>query len=122
MQNEVLNSNYVAKKLLGYHGECVITQITELPQGLKKVQPKNGYVVVAESEVTGNDHRVCVKDKQVEFYEKDGVLYMKNLQPVEVGCVIEERHDTCELPEGTWEFKKALEYDPLEEVIREARD
>lgn len=104
------------------HGEVIPTQIDKLPDGLTKVNPKNGYVVVGLSEVTGNDHRVCVKDKEVEFYEKDGVLYMKNLQPVEIGCVIEERHDTCIIPTGTWEFKKALEYDPLEEVIREARD
>lgn len=110
------------KTLIGYHGECIPTQISELPQGLTKVQPKNDYVVVAESEVTGNDHRVCTKDREVEFYEKDGVLYMKNLQPVEIGCVIEERHDTCVLPTGNWKFSKALEYDPLEEVIREARD
>lgn len=110
------------KKLVAFHGEVVPVQIERLPEGLKKVQPKNGYVVVGESEVTGNDHRVCVKEREVEFYEKNGVLYMKNLQPVEIGCVIEERHDTCEIPTGIWEFKKALEYDPLEDVLREARD
>lgn len=112
----------MSKIKIGFHGEVAPIQINKLPEGLKKVESKNGYVVVADSEVTGNDHRVKVADKKVNFYEKDGVLYMVNLEEVEIGCVFEERHDTCIMPSGIWEFRKSLEYDPLEEVLREARD
>ena len=110
------------KKLVGFHGEVVPVQIDRLPEGSTRMKLKNDYVVVGLSEVTGNDHRIKVKDREVEFYEKNGVLYMRNMQEVELGCVIEERHDTCILPTGIWEFKKALEFDPLEKILREAAD
>lgn len=110
------------KKLVGFHGEVVPIQIERIPSHAKQIKLTSNYVVVGESEISGNDHRVCVKNKQVEFYERDGILYMKNLQPVEIGCVIEERHDTCIIPKGIWEFKKALEYDPINEILEEAKD
>lgn len=106
---------------VAYHGEVMPVMIKELPAGLKPKKPVNGYVVVADSEVTGNDHRVKVVEG-IEFFEKDGVLYMKNTVPAELGCVIEERHDTELLPAGIWEFKKQLEYDPISEVLRGAID
>lgn len=105
-----------------FHGECVIRQIDELPRGLKPVKPANGYVRIAESEVTGNHHQVLVKDKDVEFFERDGVLYAKVNEPTTVGCVLKERHDDCVLPVGLWEFKKAQEYDPLEQELRNVAD
>ena len=61
----------INKKML-FHGECVATQIDELPEGLKPLKADTqGYVRIAESEVTGNHHRVLVKDKDIDFYEKD---------------------------------------------------
>ncbi len=110
------------KMKVGFHGEVIAVSITKLPENLKTISPANGYVIVAESETTGNHHRVAVADKKVDFYEKDGTLYMKNLESVEIGCVVEERHDTEILPAGIWEFRKALEFDPVEEVLRQAAD
>lgn len=105
-----------------FHGECVIRQIEKLPEGLKLITPVNGYVRIAESEVTGNHHQVLVKDKNIEFYERDGVLYAKINEPTTVGCVIKERHDDCVLSVGYWEFKKAQEFDPLEQELRSVAD
>ncbi len=105
----------------GYHGEVFPIKVEILPQGLTKVQPVEGYVVVGESETTGNDHRVRIQEG-VEFYEKDGILYMKNIVPAEISCVVKERHDSHLLPPGYWEFKKQMEFDPVEEVLREAMD
>lgn len=104
------------------HGECVCTQIDKLPNGLKPIKAENGYVRIAESEVTGNHHQVLVKDKDIEFYEKDGVLYAKVNEPTTVGCVLKERHDDVVLPIGYWEFKKAQEFDPLEQELRSVAD
>lgn len=104
-----------------FHGECVIREIEQLPQGLNPVEPKNGYVVVAESEVTGNDHRVKVNGL-IEFYEKDGVLYAKVLKETTVGCVFKERHDDCIITPGIWEFNKAVEFDPIEQELRSVAD
>lgn len=96
-----------------FHGECVITQIDELPARLKKVESTGDYVRIAESEVTGNHHQVLVKDKDIEFYERDGVLYATVNEPTTINCVLAERHDDIVLPMGLWKFEKALEYDPL---------
>lgn len=105
-----------------FHGECVCHQIDELPEGLNLIKPKNGYVRIADSEVTGNHHQVLVKDKDIEFYEKDGVLYAKVNEPTTVECVLKERHDDCVLPVGFWEFRKAQEFDPLEQELRSVTD
>lgn len=83
---------------------------------------KEGYIRIAESEVTGNHHRVLVKNKDVEFYEKDEILYAKVNEPTTVGCVIKERHDDVILPTGIWEFRKAQEFDPLEQELRSVAD
>lgn len=109
------------KKML-FHGECVITQINELPEDLKQIKSKNGFIRIAESEVTGNHHQVLVKDKDIEFYEKDGILYAKVNEPTTVECVLKERHDDCVLPIGIWEFRKAVEFDPLEQELRSVAD
>jgi hypothetical protein len=107
---------------IGYHGEVIPVQIAELPQNLKKIKPKNGYVVVGLSEVTGNDHRVEVHD-HVEFFEdRDGVLYCRALKPTKINCVIEERHNSCILPTGNWRFDKAQEFDPLAQELRQVAD
>lgn len=109
------------KKML-FHGECVITQIEKLPEDLKPVEAKDGFIRIAESEVTGNHHQVAVKDKDILFYEKDGILYAQVNEPTTVECVLKERHDDCVLPIGIWEFKKAVEYDPLEQELRSVAD
>ena len=116
-----MKGKYKMEKML-FHGECVIRQINKLPDNLKPVKSKNGFVRIAESEVTGNHHQVLTKNKDVLFYEKDGVLYAKVDEPTTVECVLKERHDDCTLPIGIWEFKKAVEYDPLEQELRSVAD
>ena len=98
------------KKRMYFHGECVIAEVSELPEQLKKRDDKDA-IMIAESETIGNEHRIEVKDG-VEFYEDDkGILYMKNTVPTNVYCLHENRHDTIELPEGIWQIDKAKEYD-----------
>lgn len=105
-----------------HHGELGIFETNkEIPEGAKKIKPKNSRYIVADSETTGNHH--CVKEAQgVELYEKDGVMYLKNEVPAEVYCVIEERHDTLTLPPGKWEIEPAKEYDYLNEEVRNVAD
>lgn len=104
-----------------FHGEIIARQINELPKQINRIEPQKGYIVVGESEVTGNDHRVKINNG-VKFYEKDGTLYASVLEPTIIECVFTERHDTIELPIGNWEFKKALEFDPLEQELRNVAD
>ena len=74
------------KKRMYFHGECVISEIKELPTGLKSRLDKDS-IMIAESETVGNEHRVKIKEG-VEFFEDEkGVLYMKNTVPTEVYCL-----------------------------------
>lgn len=91
------------------HGEVIIKQST-LPEGVTKKSTPKDYYVVAPSEQSGNHHVIDCNDS-VEFYEKDGVLYMKNSAPTQVRCLIKERHDSITLESGVWEIDKQREYD-----------
>jgi len=106
------------------HGEVNFFEIKELPKGLKKVDIKQDYFIVGESETHGNDHRVAVKDKlQVEFYEdSEGRLFMKNLSPTQVYCPKVGRHDTKTIPDSVWEIDKAKEYDHISKRLVDVRD
>jgi len=101
------------------HGECLIVQ-SEIPSGAKKINPK-GYLKIADSETTGNHHVVDCSEG-VEFYELDGFRYMKNDKTANVRCVHKDRHDTIEIPEGTWMFDSQLEYDYYTESLQRVRD
>lgn len=109
------------KKRMYLHGECVIAEITKLPENLKARNEKDS-IMIAESETVGNEHRIKIKEG-VEFFEDaNGVLYMKNTVPTEVYCLHAERHDTIILPEGFWQIDKAQEYDYLSARIIKVRD
>lgn len=104
-----------------FHGECVIVKAERVPEGAKKINPISGKYIIADSETTGNHH--CVEDKVgVELFEKDGVLYLKNDVPVDVFCVIKERHDNETLQPGVWEIEPAQEYDYLTQETRKVAD
>ena len=105
------------------HGEVIGFELSELPQDCKKLTIKNDFYVVGESETHGNDHRVAVLDKAtVEFFEKGGVLYMKNFVEAKIYCPNKDRHDDAIIPSGLWEFKKAQEFDYVEMQARQVRD
>jgi len=91
-----------------------------IPDGAKKINVGD-TLKIADSETTGNHHLV-ENAEGCEFYELDGVRYMRNESPTKVRCVIEERHDTMEIPAGTWEFGIQEEYDPFAERMRKVRD
>jgi hypothetical protein len=108
------------KKQTFLHGEAMITQ-TDLPSGVSPVKLTEPYLIIAASEQVGN-HHVVDRAEGVEFYELDGVRYMKNDNPARVRCLHEGRHDTIEVPPGTWEFGAQKEYDYLSEELRNVAD
>lgn len=104
-----------------FHGECVVSKITELPNGIKKLEPKDGRYIVADSETSGNHH--CIEETEgAEMYEKDGVLYLKADQPVRLYCVDEKRHDTQILEPGIYEIDRANEFDYLTGMKQKVQD
>jgi hypothetical protein len=106
------------------HGEVNFFETKELPKNLKKIEVKDNFYIVGESETHGNDHRVAVLDKQqIDFFEdENGTLYMRNLVETNVFCPNENRHDTITLQPGIWEIDKSMEYDYLEQELRQVRD
>jgi len=106
------------------HGEVNFFETNMLPNNLSKVEVKDSFYIVGESETHGNDHRVAVLDKQkVEFFEDEkGTLYMRNLTETNVYCPNKDRHDTVTLQPGLWEIDKSMEYDYLEQELRAVVD
>jgi hypothetical protein len=102
------------------HGEVFVFK-SVVPKDAVKCAQKGAFRVVAPSETSGN-HHVIDAPAGVEFYEKDGVLYMKNDVPTDIRCVMTERHDNITLPAGEWEIGTQLEYDPFEARSRKVAD
>jgi hypothetical protein len=108
-------------KQLILHGEAMIFA-SSLPENACKIKPTNKeYHIIADSETTGNHHVVDYCDG-VEFFESDGVQYMKNSKPTRVRCVHADRHSPVELEPGVWEFGIQKEYDHFEQNLQAVRD
>ncbi len=103
------------------HGELGIFQSMGIPSGAKKIKGDGDRYILADSETTGNHH--CLQEKEgVAVYEKNGILYVKNDVPVDVFCVVKERHDTITLEPSIWEIEPAKEYDYLNQELRNVAD
>ena len=105
------------------HGEVNFFETSKIPADAKEIDIKENFVVVGDSETHGNDHRVAVLDKaKIRFFQKGETLYMVNEEATKVYCPKTDRHDTVEIPAGTWEIDKAKEYDYLKQESRNVRD
>lgn len=113
------------------HGEVNLFEVDALPETAKKINPTPEQIFglgfkIANSEQTGNHHLVKLKDAEgntIELFEdKDGTLYIRNLQPTEISCVDTQRHDTVELPASTWKRKTSKEVDHLRNIKRDVFD
>lgn len=105
-----------------FHGEVGIFKTEKsIPADAKQVKGDGKKYILANSETTGNHH--CLEEKEgVELYEKDGVLWLKNDVPVDVFCVVKERHDTITLEPGVYEIEPQQEWDYLSQMNRNVAD
>lgn len=95
---------------------------SEIPAGAKPKEVKGEFLIVADSETTGN-HHVVDSFKGVNFFEDSGgTIFMQNEKPTKIRCVHTDRHDAIELPAGTWEFGVQQEYDYFTESLQAVRD
>lgn len=69
-----------------------------IPEGAVKVTPKAGRYVLAEGEATGHAHTIVESDA-VALYEKDGVLYLKVLEP---NPMEHQEHSVVTPDSGIW--------------------
>lgn len=102
------------------HGEVFLYK-SKLPKDARKLDEISDYKIIANSETTGNHHVIDIEEG-IEFYEKDGVLYLKNENPATVRCLVKERHDNIVLEPGVWEIENQQEYDYFTERSRKVSD
>jgi hypothetical protein len=104
------------------HGEATVFP-SIIPTAAKKKRIKrDSFVVVANSETTGNHHVVDALEG-VDFYETEaGTLFMENSVETKIRCVHENRHDAITIPPGTYEFGTQQEYDPFAARMQKVRD
>lgn len=107
-------------KKLYIHGEVVIRSGAKISG--KKLKPKDGLYILANSETTGN-HHILVAQDGVDVYEgPDGTLFVHVEDEAKVKCVLEERHDTQVLPAGDYIVKRKVEFDHLTMTPRVVAD
>jgi hypothetical protein len=104
------------------HGEAYLFPICKLPDGAKKLKHTNNqYHIVATSEIVGNHHVVDIQG-DTQFFENEGKVYMNSKSPTQIRCLHENRHDTIQIPAGTYEFGTQQEYDPFLVRLQNIRD
>lgn len=109
-------------KKVYFHGECCVFEFDgAIPKDAKKLEPKNGRYILANSETTGNHHILEAEDG-VDVYEKDGILYVSSSVEARVSCVMKDRHDTQILPAKKYFIKPAQEFDHLSQTSRAVAD
>ena len=103
------------------HGECMVFP-SEMPATATAMLVAGDYLIVADSETTGN-HHVVDNYQGVDFFQAEGgTVFMKNTEPTQIRCVMENRHDAIALEPGTWEFGVQQEYDYFSDSHRAVRD
>lgn len=100
-------------------GDVLLQAVHEIPKGAKpKTRGKKGFVL-AEGEATGHHHVIDCPEQVIEFYEHEGLLFVKNKKPV---TITHEEHQPLNLPAGTWKVDKVREYDYLSQMSRPVVD
>lgn len=96
-------------------GDVLITKVTSVPEGCKRIEPSGGKFIVAHSQ-TGHHHTVA-EHPGVSFYQsKDPMIaYLEVIDSVETTLEHERSFDTHEallLKGGTYEIRRQQEYTP----------
>ena len=97
-------------------GDVCMERVKSIPaKATRVIREPRGYIL-ARGEATGHAHVIA---EEVELYELDGVLYLKNSSPVEV---THEEHKTKVVPAGIWEVQRVREHDHISDMTRRVQD
>lgn len=102
------------------HGECLIYE-SDIPSDAIAENIVD-HTIIAESEQSGNHHVIDIEDGIKFFKTKDGRRFVSNTTPMNVRCVIAERHDAYKIPPGNWQIDFQREYDYMSEAERRVAD
>lgn len=114
------------------HGEATFFEIDNIPADAKPLNITDSMLagkglIVANSETSGNHHCVELeregKKLDLQFFEKDGTLYLKNNEPTKVFCSLDrKRHPEDTIRPSAWKINITKEFDLLERARRNVRD
>lgn len=102
-------------------GDCLITRIEKLPDGLELAKAANGFHIVAHSE-TGHNHVVLEKSAQLLIDKTNAFIgYLNVLEPCELEHLrSHDTHESIALEKGFYEVRRQQEYTP--QGLRRAQD
>ena len=103
-------------KVAYQQGDVILKKVEQLPKGVMKVSVSSQLIVERGEGV--NTH--CINDTdKVEVYDKDGVMYLKVTEPVNL---VHEEHGIIEIFPGLYEKVKEREFDYDTEEARNVLD
>lgn len=100
-------------------GDVLIARIGNLPAKLKKIERKNGLVILALGEATGHHHSIA--DEHVDLHETEaeaGVTYLEVKEAM--AALTHQEHAKIDLPPGNYRVTIQREYHPT--AIRRVAD
>lgn len=97
-------------------GDVAFMRVEKLPEGLRKVKPKNGVYIIAHSE-TGH-HHVIDANESVVVYESDNpmISYLEVIEVTDkVECLLRhlrefDTHETLKFLKGFFKISHEREY------------
>lgn len=100
-------------------GDIILNKVDNVDfSNLKKLERRNGRLIVAEGEVTGHHH--AIDDVNTDLYlDQHGTMYI-HAKEGSVADLVHDEHDTIHIPEGVYSARIQREYHP--EEIRRVRD
>lgn len=113
------------KKIYG-HGDVIIKEIDELPQGVTAVEPTKGLAVLAYGEISGHAH--CLDATKAHLFKLGDEMYMECIQDVDLKHQKLDRsqaldaHETVVLPRGTYSIGIVREFDYFTGEARKVAD
>jgi len=117
------------KKKAYVHGECFFfeSELTddcqaEIMGSITVYDKDDQYVIVADSEVTGNHHVVDVRPGVQFFKNSQGVRFLQNQVSTTIRCLVGGRHHAVALKPGTWQIGIQKEFDYFAMAKRNVRD
>lgn len=102
-------------------GDCLITKISKLPDGLETVKAENGFHIIAHSE-SGHNHVVLERSAQLLIDKTNAfIAYLNVLEPCEIEHLrSHDTHKPIALDKGIYEIRRQREYTP--QGFRKAQD
>ena len=99
------------------HGDVLLEKVAKLPKECKRVEDRNGRLVIAEGEATGHSHTITAD--MATLYELKGNLYVEITKPT---TIEHQEHKALPIPEGIYQIGRVKEFDYLQEMERRVVD